>query len=108
MGYLLLLVAIAIEVAATIGLRLSDGFSRIGYGIAAIAGYGVSLWLLAQSMRTVPLSISYTLWAGLGTAGALLAAWGIFGERLSPLQWGGVACVLLGVALLNAPRVLGS
>lgn len=106
MGYLILIAAIAIEVGATIALRLSDGFSRLGYGISAIVGYGISLWLLAQAMRSVPLSISYTLWAGVGTAGALLAAMILFGERLAPVQWVGVAAVLLGVALLNAPKVI--
>jgi multidrug transporter EmrE-like cation transporter len=106
MGYLILVVAIAIEVGATIALRVSDGFSRLGYGIGAIAGYGVSLWLLSQAMRSVPLSISYTLWAGVGTAGALVAAMVLFGERLAPIQWLGVGGVLIGVAFLNAPKVV--
>jgi len=105
-GYLLLLIAIVIEVAATVGLRLSEGFARLGYGLAAIGGYALSLFLLAQAMKTVPLSISYPLWAGLGTAGALLVAWGLFGERLQLIQWAGVALVLLGVVLLNAPKVV--
>jgi small multidrug resistance pump len=107
-GYVLLTVAIAAEVAATVALRMSGGFSRPVPAALALAGYGVALWLLALAMRSVPLSVSYPMWAGIGTAGALLAAWAVFGERLVALQWAGVTLVVLGVALLNAPRVVGA
>ncbi|HYO37185.1 MAG TPA: multidrug efflux SMR transporter [Geodermatophilus sp.] len=108
MGYLVLTVAIAAEVGATVALRMSNGFSRPLPAVLALAGYGVALWLLALAMRTVPLSVSYPMWAGVGTAGALLAAWAVFGERLLVPQWAGVALVLLGVVLLNPPRVAGA
>jgi small multidrug resistance pump len=87
---------------------MSGGFSRPVPAALALAGYGVALWLLALAMRSVPLSVSYPMWAGIGTAGALLAAWAVFGERLVALQWAGVTLVVLGVALLNAPRVVGA
>ncbi len=105
MGYLLLTVAIAAEVGATVALRTSSGSSRPLPAVLALAGYGAALWLLALAMRTVPLSVGYPMWAGIGTAGALLAAWAVFGERLATPQWAGVAPVLLGVVLLDAPRV---
>jgi small multidrug resistance pump len=104
MGYLYLALAIAAEVAATVSLRLSHGFTRAAPAAGALAGFGVALWLLSLAMRSVPLSVSYPVWAGLGTAGALAAAWFVFGERLVPVQWAGVALVLLGVVLVNGPK----
>jgi multidrug transporter EmrE-like cation transporter len=104
-GYLLLLLAIVAEVVATVSLRLSSGFSRPVPAVVSLVGFGLALWLLALAMRSVPLSISYPMWAGIGTAGALAAAWLLFGERLVALQWVGVLLVLGGVVLLNAPRV---
>jgi small multidrug resistance pump len=104
MGYLLLLLAIVAEVVATVSLRLSAGFSRPLPAVVSLAGFGTALWLLALAMRTVPLSVSYPMWAGIGTAGALAVAWLLFGERLVAVQWAGVGLVLLGVVLLNLPR----
>ena len=108
MGYVLLLVAIALEVAATVSLRLSDGFGRPVPAVLALLGYGASLGLLSVAMKTVPLSISYPMWAGIGTAGALAAAWALFGERLAPVQWLGAALVLAGVVALNLPKATGA
>lgn len=104
MGYVLLLVAITLEVAATVSLRLSEGFARPVPAVLALVGYGASLGLLALAMKTVPLSVSYPMWAGIGTAGALAAAWALFGERLVAVQWLGAALVLAGVVALNLPR----
>lgn len=106
MGYPVLTVAMAAEVGATVALRMSNGLRRPL--LAAPARYGVALWLLAPAVRTVPLSVSYPMWAGVGTAGALLAAWAVSGERLIAAQWAGVALVLLGVVLLDAPQVAGA
>lgn len=106
MGYLLLVLAIVAEVAATVALRLSSGLSRPLPAAAALVGFAVALWLLSLAMRSVPLSVSYPMWAGIGTAGALAAAWLLFGERLVAVQWVGVALVLGGVVLLNAPRAV--
>jgi len=104
MGYVLLLIAIALEVGATVSLRMSEGFSRQVPAVAALLGYGASLALLSLAMKSVPLSISYPMWAGIGTAGALAAAWALFGERLQPVQWVGGVLVLAGVVALNLPR----
>jgi multidrug transporter EmrE-like cation transporter len=54
-----------------------------------------------------PGGASYPVWAGVGTVGALAAAYALFGERLVVGQWIGVALVLLGVVLINAPQLLG-
>ena len=107
MGYVLLLVAIALEVVASVALRLSEGFTRFGPVAVVVLGYCGSLALLSVAMTTVPLSISYPMWAGIGTAGALAAAWALFGERLAPVQWLGAALVLAGVVALNLPRATG-
>jgi small multidrug resistance pump len=104
MGYVLLVIAIALEVAATVALRMSEGFSRATPAVFALLGYAMSLGLLSLAMKTVPLSISYPMWAGIGTAGALAAAWFLFGERLALVQWLGAAFVLAGVIAMNVPR----
>lgn len=105
MGFVLLVFAIAAEVVASVSLRLSEGFSRWLPAAIALGGFGLSLVLLSLAMKTVPLSVSYPMWAGIGTVGTLAAAWFLFGERLVPVQWAGIGAVVLGVVLLNLPKM---
>lgn len=104
MDIFILFGAIVVEVFATLALRWSEGLSKPVPAIAAAVGYAMALGGLAVSSKTVPLSISYTMWAGLGTAGALLAARVVFHERLSAGQWAGAGLVVMGVVLM---RLLG-
>jgi multidrug transporter EmrE-like cation transporter len=106
MGYVLLFVAIVAEVIAVVALRMSQGFSRVLPTVTSLAGFAVTLWLLALAIKTVPLSISYPTWAGVGTIGALTAAYLLFDERLRPVQLLGVAAVVVGVVLVHAPNIL--
>ena len=101
-GFPLLFVAILAEVGATLALRESRAFARPALGFAALAGYGLAFWLLAQSLTTVPLGIVYGVWAGVGTVGIVLAGWALFDEVPGPSAWLGIGFVVLGVGLLGS------
>lgn len=99
--YLYLLFAIIAEVAGSLLLRASYGFERLGTGAAAVFLFIVSLGLLSFAMRTIPISVSYPLGAGLGTVGALLGGRFLFSESISALQLAGVAVVLVGALMVR-------
>ena len=101
MSYLYLLVAILFEVAGSLLLRLSHGFERLGVGALSVALFILSLGLLSFVMRTIPISVSYPLWAGLGTVGALVGGRLLFAEQITTLQVAGVAVVLIGAAMIR-------
>lgn len=101
MPYLYLLLAIGTEVVGSLLLRASHGFERFGVGTAAVLLFSVSLGLLSLAMKTVPISVSYPLWAGLGTVGALLGGKFLFSEQISALQLAGVAVVLVGALMVR-------
>lgn len=101
MAYVHLVVAIVIEVAGTTLLRMSDGFQRPALGLAAVGAYGVSLVLLSRAMQTIPMTVSYPSWAGLGTALTVGVGLVAFGERLNAGQWLALALTVVGVALLH-------
>ena len=98
---LLLVGAILTEVTATIALRESDGFSRLGPSLIVVVGYGVSFFLLALVLRELEVSLVYAVWSGAGTA--LIAVVGIlaFGETATALKVGSIALIILGVVGLN-------
>lgn len=98
---LLLLVAIAAEVAATSSLARTDGFRNPGWTVAVLAGYAVSIWLLSLVVRTIPVSVTYAIWAGLGTAAVAVVGVVYLGERLDVVKAAAVAMIVVGVVVLN-------
>lgn len=102
MPYLLLAAAIALEVMATINLRLADGFTRPVPSVLVVLGYLGAFFLLSLVLKAgVPVGVAYGIWAAAGVA--LVAILGAFllGDSLSPLQIGGVALVVAGVLALE-------
>ena len=64
----LLAIAIATEVAATVSLRYSDGFTKPLPSALVVLGYGFSFYLLALVLREISVSTTYAIWSGAGTA----------------------------------------
>ena len=101
MGWLLLLCAIAAEVAGTMALRaLSTGF-RLWPAVLVTVGYAVSFVLLALALRTVSVSTAYAVWSGVGTVGVAVLAVLIYGEKITRVGATGIALVIAGCVLLN-------
>lgn len=101
-AWLLLGVAIAGEIAGAISLRFSDGFTRPFPTVIALASFALALYLVSRVMRTLPVSIAYPIWAGMGTAGVTLLGVLALGEPLGYVKSLGVVLVIAGVVILNA------
>jgi multidrug transporter EmrE-like cation transporter len=97
----LLTVAIVTEVAATVALRFSDGFTKPGPIAIVIAGYGISFWFLALVLREMSVGATYAIWSAAGTA--LIATLGMFafGEPATALKLASLALIIVGVVGLN-------
>lgn len=101
LAFLVLLVAIAVEVASTAALPRARGFTDPGWSIAVASGYVLSVWLLTIVVRWMEVSIAYALWAGLGTAAIVVVGWLFLGEPLGALKLVGIGLIVAGVVLLN-------
>ena len=97
----LLAAAIGIEVAATATLPRTQGFTEPGWTVLVIGGYALSIWLLAVIVRTIPVSIAYAIWSGLGTAAVAVIGTMFLGEQVSPLKVISLALIVFGVVGLN-------
>lgn len=100
-AYVYLLIAIAVEVAATSLLKTTEGFTKIWPTIGCLAGYALSFFLLALTVKTVSVGTAYALWSGLGTATVALIGVTILGERIDLIKVGGLAMIIAGVVALN-------
>jgi small multidrug resistance pump len=104
-AFLLLSLAILSEVGATLALRMSDGFSRPMPSAIVVVGYGISFWFLALALKDIPVSLTYAIWSGVGTALIAVAGVVAFGETMNVMKFASLAIIVLGVAGLSAAGV---
>jgi small multidrug resistance pump len=97
----LLSLAIVTEVAGTVALRYSDGFTRLAPSAIVVLGYGASFWLLALVLKELSIGTTYAVWSAAGTA--LIAAVGVFafGEPATALKLASIGLIIIGVIGLN-------
>lgn len=97
----LLLVAIATEVFATAALPHAQGFTDPRWTAVVVGGYALSIWLLTLVVKQIPVSITYAIWAGLGTAAIAVVGVVFLDEPLNVLKVTALALIIGGVVLLN-------
>ncbi len=99
--WLLLSLAILLELSGTICLKLSQGFTRLLPSVGVVCFYLGSFTLMAQSLKTLEVGIVYAIWAGVGTA--LIAIVGVlaFGESVTAFKILGLLMIIGGTFLLR-------
>ena len=100
-GAVLLMVAIGIEVAATALLPRAQGFTDPWWSTMVLGGYAVSIWLLAIVVRTMPVSVAYAVWSGVGTAVVAAVGYFFLGESMGWVKGLSLALIVVGVVGLN-------
>ncbi len=97
----LLVAAISIEVVSTALLPRTDGFTELGWSALVLLGYGGSIALLSIVVRTVPVSVAYAVWSGLGTALVAVIGVTLLGESVSWVKALSLGLIVVGVVGLN-------
>ena len=97
----LLMAAIGIEVASTALLPRTAGFTNPAWSALVVGGYAVSIWMLAMVVRTVPVSVAYAVWSGVGTALVAVIGYAFLGESLGWFKAMSLALIVVGVVGLN-------
>jgi quaternary ammonium compound-resistance protein SugE len=92
MAWVYLVVAGLFECGWAIGLKYTEGFSRLWPSAWTIAAMAVSFKLLSMAMRTIPVGTAYAVWTGIGAAGVALGGILLFGESRESIR---ILCILL-------------
>jgi small multidrug resistance pump len=100
-AWVLLLGAIGVEVASTAALPRTHGFRDPLWTALVLGGYAASIWLLAVVIRHIPVSVTYAVWSGLGTAGIALVGVLLLGERMDLVKAFALLLIIGGVLVLN-------
>ncbi|WP_250003645.1 multidrug efflux SMR transporter [Actinoplanes sp. M2I2] len=102
MSFVYLALAIAIEISATMALRVSDGLRVKKWIVPIVAGYTVSFVLLSLALQEgMPIGIAYGIWSAIGIAGTAIIARAAFKDPLTKTMAGGIALVITGVLLVE-------
>ena len=104
-AWLWLLAAGLLEIVWAVGLKYSEGFSRLGPSAITVVAMGASFWCLARALREIPLGTGYAVWVGIGAVGTAIAGVLLFSE---PATWPRAFCVglilagIIGLKLTSA------
>ena len=101
MAWIYLLLAGAFEIGFAIGLKYTEGFTRLWPSVATVVSASISLWLLTRALRTIPLGTAYAIWTGIGAVGVATLGVMLFSESASPARLGCIALIVAGVVGLK-------
>lgn len=101
MPYVVLALAIASEIVATLSLRGSEGFSKPVPSAIVVVGYLLSFVLMAKALTALNVGPVYAIWSALGTVGAFVGGVMLFQEPVRPLSVAGAAIVVTGVVVMS-------
>ena len=100
-AWVMLSVAIVTEIAATMSLRASNGFTRLLPSIVVIAGYGLSFFLLSLVLKTLPVGMVYAIWSAVGIAALAILGRLVWNDPLPPLAVVGLLLIVGGIVVLR-------
>ena len=93
------------EIVWAVGMKYTDGFTRLWPTIGTFAAMAMSVLLLGFAMKTLPLGTAYAVWTGIGTAGTVIVGMVLFNEPATALRLGAIGLILIGGVGL---KLLGS
>lgn len=101
MNWFILVAAGLLEIGWAIGLKYTDGFTRVGPTIATLVAMVASVWLLSIGMRTLPVGTAYSVWVGVGAIGTVALGIVLFGEPASAARLFSVGLIVAGIVGLK-------
>lgn len=102
-SYTFLGLAIVSEILATSALKASHGMSRLLPALLVVGGYAIAFYLLALTLKSMPVGFVYAIWSGLGIVGVAIVGALLFGEAFTPMKIAGMGLIVAGILLLNLP-----
>ena len=101
MAWAQLVLAGFFEVCWAIGLKYSDGFSKLWPSVWTVVAMIVSFWLLAAALRTLPVGTGYAVWTGIGAVGTAILGIVLFGESREVMRLLAIGLIVAGIAGLK-------
>jgi len=101
MAWILLVVAGLLEVGWAIGLKYTEGFTRLWPSVGTVIAMALSVGLLGIAMRSLPVGTSYAIWVGVGAVGTAILGMVLFGEAASAGRLVSLGLIVAGIVGLK-------
>ena len=101
MAWIYLIIAGLFECGWAIGLKYTDGFTRLIPSILTVAAMAISFWLLSTAMKTIPVGTAYAVWTGIGAVGVAIMGMILFGESRDVLRVISLVLIVSGIVGLK-------
>ena len=101
MSWIILFFAGLFEVGWAVGLKYTEGFTRLVPSVLTISCMVVSILLLGLALKTLPLGTAYAIWTGIGTVGTAVLGMYLFGESTAALRLACIGLIVTGIVGLK-------
>jgi len=101
MSWLLLILAGLLEIGWAIGLKYTEGFTRLWPSIGTVTAMVLSMVLLGIAMKALPVGTAYAVWVGVGAVGTVILGIVLFGEPADALRLVSVGLIIAGIVGLK-------
>ncbi len=97
MAWVILVIAGLFEVGWAIGLKYTEGFTRLWPTIWTVLAMAVSLYLLSIAMKSLPVGTAYSVWVGVGAVGTVILGIVLLGEPMNTVRIVSVVLIIAGI-----------
>ncbi len=97
MSWVYLFAAGLLEIAWAVGLKYTQGFTKLGPSVFTLAAMAASVGLLGLALRHLPLGTAYAVWTGIGTVGTAIAGMIMLGEPAGAMRLGCIGLIVAGI-----------
>ena len=97
MAWIILVIAGLFEVGWAIGLKYTEGFTRLWPTVWTVMAMIISLWLLGIAMKSLPVGTAYSVWVGVGAVGTVILGIVLLGEPANATRLISVALIIAGI-----------
>lgn len=101
MSWIVLLVAGLLEIVWAVGLKYTEGFTKLVPTTITVGAMIISVALLGLAVRTLPLGTAYAVWTGIGTVGTVIFGIVMLGEPANIVRLGCIALIVIGIVGLK-------
>ncbi len=106
MAWFILVIAGLFEVGWAIGLKYTEGFSKLWPTVGTVLAMIISLGLLGVAMKTLPVGTAYAVWVGVGAIGTAILGMVLFGEPVTMLRIGSLMLIVAGITGLKLAALM--
>lgn len=97
MAWVYLVIAGLFEIVWAVGLKYTEGFTRLWPSVAVVAAMAASVFLLALALKQIPVGTGYAIWTGIGAAGTAIFGMILFAEPATALRLACIALIVAGI-----------